>query len=80
MSYKLARLVKNNNLGDINYQNLPTKIGKFIGAVAVAKKKFSSYPEEFSKIEDAYEFAARDAYNHLESTTIGKELPVSDDP
>jgi len=77
---KLARLVKNNSLGDINYQNVPTKSGKFIGTVAVAKKKFSSYPEEFSKIEDAYEFAARDAYSHLESTTIGKELPVTDDP
>jgi len=77
---KLAGLVKNKNLGDINYQNVSTRDGHFIGTVTISKTKFSSYPEEFSKIDDAYEFAARDAYKQLESTTLGSELPVSSDP
>ena len=81
MSYRdrLARLVKSKNLGDINYQNVSNKSGRFIGTVKIAGRKFTSYPEEFLKVEEAYESVAKEAYNEFKSTTEEHELPLSDD-
>lgn len=59
--YKLGRITLNHN---------QLKSGRFIASIKVGQEMFMTYPEDFEIMTDAYEYAAKQAVEHFESTPV----------
>lgn len=79
----LARMLAERNLGPAEYQSVRMSCkgpAKFLGRVTVAgKQTFSSYPKEFTSVEDAYEEAASEAIQHFQREKAADDLPETKD-
>lgn len=73
---RLKRLAAHYQLGKISCTSSQMKNRNYVALIKVGLETFRSYPEEFPLVDDAYEYVAQMACEHIELTEATKAPPL----